>query len=93
MACIDEIIIGVETIRAFVRALRPRGSALYDSLSVIPANIGEEMATRIKSYIELEIAEECRKAHKDSNKDIHEGKKSQQRHQKGGHQDDKRRPW
>lgn len=44
LAEIDQVIIGGETIRAFVRALGPKGFALYDSLSVILVNIVEEIA-------------------------------------------------
>lgn len=59
---IDQVITGGKTIRAFVKALGPRGFTLYDSLSVIAVNIVEEMATRVKSYIDLEISKEGRKA-------------------------------
>lgn len=49
------------------------------------------MAERVKSYIDLEMEKEVRKTHKESKKDTHEGKKTEQCHKKGGHQDDKRR--
>lgn len=58
---IDQVITGGETIYAFVKVLRPRGSALYDNLSVIPVTVVEEIAVRVKSYIELEIANEGKK--------------------------------
>lgn len=46
-----------ETIRAFVWALGPRGSALYECMSIISVRNVEEMtAARVKSYNELEIA-------------------------------------
>lgn len=35
---IDELIIGGETIRAFLKAFGPKGTALYDRLSIIPIN-------------------------------------------------------
>lgn len=80
-----------ETTRAFVRELGPRGLALHDCLSIIPVNTVEEMATRVNSYINLEIAEEGWKAHKEaSKKEGQEGKKSKQHPPKFGH-DDKRR--
>lgn len=43
----------------------PRGSNFYDRLSVIPVNTVKDMGTRVKSYIELEIAKEVRKTHKE----------------------------
>lgn len=61
---IDQVITGAEMIRTIVRVLGLRGFALYDSMSVIPANTIEEMAIRVKSYINLEITEEGRKVHK-----------------------------
>lgn len=39
-----------------MRALGPKGSSLYDNVSVIPINIMEEMAPWVKSYIDLAIA-------------------------------------
>lgn len=72
---INQVITGGENIHAFIRALGPRSSALYDNLSIIPVNTFEEMVVRVKSYIDLEIAKESRKSHKESNKEIHEGKK------------------
>lgn len=61
LTSIDEVIMGLETIHAIVRALGPKGSTLYDSLTVIPIKTVEEMATRVKLYINLEIAKEGRK--------------------------------
>lgn len=58
---------GGETIHAFVRALGPRGSSLYDKLTVISVNTVEEMTTRVKSYNDLENT-------KESGKEAHEGK-------------------
>lgn len=52
---IEHVITGGEIIHAFVIVLGPRGSPLYDNLSVIPVNTFEEMATRVKLYIDLEI--------------------------------------
>lgn len=56
LARIDQVITSGEKIYAFVRALGPRVSTLYDSLSVIPVNIVEDMTARVKLYIDLEIA-------------------------------------
>lgn len=67
---IDQVITDNETIRAFVRALGPTCSALYDSLSVIPVNTMEEMAARVNSYIDLEIAKEGRKTYKEMKKEF-----------------------
>lgn len=85
MAGINQFIMGGETKRAFVRALGPRGSALYDNLSVISVNTVEEMAARAKSYIDLEIAKEGRKLPKGANKEIQEGKRPEQRPLKASH--------
>lgn len=64
-----EVITGGETIFTFIRVLGLRDSALYNSLSVIPINIVEEMETMVKSYIEFENAKEGRKAtHKETKK-------------------------
>lgn len=79
-----------ETIRAFVRTIGPRYSTLYENLSVIPVNTVEEMGVRFKSYTDLEMKKEGKKAHKKFKKEIHEGKKLEHHPQKGGHQDDKR---
>lgn len=94
LASDDQVIIGGETIHAFVRALGVRGSAMYDNLSVIPIipiTIIEEMLARVKSYTNLEITKKGNKVHKDSKKGIHEGKHLKQRPHKI-HQEDKRRP-
>lgn len=72
-----------------MRALGPGGSTLYDSLSVIPVNSVEQMTTRVKSYIYLEIANEGRKIYKELKKEVHEGKKSEQCPPKLGHDDQK----
>lgn len=56
LAGIEQVITGGKTNRAFVRVLGPKGSALYDNLSVIPVNTMEEMTATVKSYIDLEIA-------------------------------------
>lgn len=50
----------------------------HSKLSVIPVTAVEEMATRVKSYIDLNIAKEGRKAHNNSKKETHEGKKQEQ---------------
>lgn len=55
---IDQVITGGRTIHAFMIVLEPRVSALYDRLSVISVNTVEEMAGRVKSYIDLEISKE-----------------------------------
>lgn len=72
---IDQLITRGGTIRDFVRALGPKGSTLYNSMSVIPVNTVDEMAACAKSYIDLEIAKEGRNAYKEaSKKEIQEGK-------------------
>lgn len=71
---IAQVVTSGETIRAFVRALGPKSSALYDSMSDIPVNTVKVMEARVKAYIDLEIAKEGRKAHKESKKEVHEGK-------------------
>lgn len=58
---IDQVITGGETNHTFMRVLRPKGTTLYGSLSVIPVNTVEARATRVKSYIDLEIVKEGRK--------------------------------
>lgn len=58
--------------------LGPRRSALYDSVNVIPVNTVEEMMTRVKSYIDLEIAMEMRKMHKETKKKVQEMKRPKQ---------------
>lgn len=65
---INQVITRRETICAFIRALAPRGFALYDSLSVILVYTMEKMVARFKSYINLEITKEERKAHKETSK-------------------------
>lgn len=83
-----QVITCSETIRAFVRALGPKGFVLYDSLSVVLVNTVDEMATRVKSYIDLEITMEGRKTvRKETKNEAHEGKKSGQRHQMVGNDD------
>lgn len=73
---IDQVITGDETIRAFLRALGLRVSALYDNLSVIPVITVEEMAVMVKSSIDLEITKEGRKmTHKETEKVVQVGKK------------------
>lgn len=62
LTCVDQVITGGESIRAFVKALGPRGSALYGNLCIIPINTIEGMTTIVKSHIVLEIAKEVRKA-------------------------------
>lgn len=70
---IDQVITGGETIHAFVTVLGPRGSALHDSLSVIPVNTIDEMVAQVKSYIDLEIAKEGREPYMEvSKKEIQE---------------------
>lgn len=64
LADIDQVIPGRETIRAFIRALGPRGSVLYSSLSVIPVNTVKPMMVRIKSYVELEIVKTLKRRFK-----------------------------
>lgn len=73
LAGIDQVITGGENICAFVRVLSLRGSPWYDSLSIILLNIVEQIAARVKSYIDLKITKEIRK------KEVHEGKKPEQR--------------
>lgn len=92
LTSIYQVITCGEIIHAFVRELRAKGTALYDNLSVIPVNTIEEMTTRVKSYIDLEIANEGRKPHKESKKEIHEGKWSEQCPRKNGNEDPKCRP-
>lgn len=53
-------------------------------MSIILDNIVEEMAIRVKSYIDLEIAKEVRKAHKETKIEVLEGKRLEQRPPKGG---------
>lgn len=84
------MITGGETIRAFVRALGPIGFAMYDNLSVISANIVEEMVARVKSCIDLEISKEGRRIRKPLKKRFKGGKKHEQCISKVGH-DDKHR--
>lgn len=69
LAEIDQVIIGGETIRAFVRALGPKGFALYDSLSVILVNIVEEIAVQGKPYNNLKIINKGRKLPKEAKKE------------------------
>lgn len=71
---INQIITSGETIRVFVNALEPKGSTLYDSLSVILVNVVVEMVVRVRSYFDMEIAKEGGKAQRESKKEIHEGK-------------------
>lgn len=59
---------------AFVRALGPRGSVVYDRLSVIPIHVVGEMVVHVQSYIDLEIAKEGRNLPKEVNKENYEGK-------------------
>lgn len=75
LTSINQVIMEGETICTFVRALGPRGFSLYDNLSLIPVNTVEEMTVKGKSYRNLEIAKEVWKAHKESKKVFHEGKK------------------
>lgn len=56
---------GDETIHAF---MGPNGSSLCDNMSGIHVNIVEEIAVRVKSYIDFEIAKERRKKHKKTKK-------------------------
>lgn len=76
---------GVTSHWLFVRALRPKGTALSDRLNVISVNTIEEMVVRIKSYIDLQIEKEGRKNHKESTKDVHKGNMPEQRLYKSGH--------
>lgn len=82
---IDQVITSDEIICTFVRAIGPRGSFLYDSLSVIPVNTIEDMTEKVKSYIDLEIAKEWRKYHNESKKEINRSSAPK-------NQDDKCRP-
>lgn len=58
-----------------MRALGPKGSSLYDNVSVIPINIMEEMAPWVKSYIDLAIAIDGKTTQKELKKEVQEGKK------------------
>lgn len=87
LAEIGQFITVGKTIHAFVRALLPRVSALYDSLNVIMVKTVEEMAAWVKSYIDMEIAKEGRKTHKETKKEIQERKRPEQRSPKAGHDD------
>lgn len=93
LAGLDQVITGGETIRTFIRVLGLRDSALYNSLSVIPINIVEEMETMVKSYIEFENAKEGRKAtQKETKKEVQEEKRPDQRPPKAGLDDHKCHP-
>lgn len=50
------------------------------------------MTVRVKSYIDLEIAKEGRKSHKEMNKDIQVGKWTKQHPPKAGYEDHKCHP-
>lgn len=70
-----------------MKALGPRDSALYDSLSVNSVNTLEEMTMRVKSYIDLEMAKEGRKMHKKLKKKVQEGNRPEQCPSKEGQDD------
>lgn len=75
-----------------MRALGPKGSTLYENLSVISVNIVEEMTTRVKLYIDLQTADESRMTHKELKKKAEEGKRLEKCLPKSGHDDRKCRP-
>lgn len=87
LTSIDQVITGGEAVCAFVKALGARGSDLYDSIPVILVTTVEEMRTSVKLYIDLEIANEDMKGHKDSKSEIYEEEKSEQRSHKNYHED------
>lgn len=87
LTSIDQVITGGEAVCAFVKALGARGSDLYDSLRVKLVTTVEEMRTSVKLYIDLEIANEDMKGHKDSKSEIYEEEKSEQRSHKNYHED------
>lgn len=50
------------------------------------------MSARVKSYINLEMAKEGRKSHKETKKEVQEGKRLEQHPLKVGYDDHRRRP-
>lgn len=88
LASIDQVIIDEgETIRALVRALRPKGTTLYDILSIIPFIMVENMTARAKLYIDQELNKKGKKALKESKKEVQEAKKPQQHNHKNNQED------
>lgn len=74
---IDQVITGREAIHAFGRALGPKGSKLYNSLSIIPINTVEVMTERVKSYIDPEIAKDSKTSKQHPHKN---NRKNEKRH-------------
>lgn len=58
---------------------------MYDNLRIILVNTVEELAARVKSYVDLEISKEWRNVPKESKNEIQKGKRIEQHTSKASH--------